>query len=132
MCPPPRPGRLCGMVELRQLIKDAEAAGSGPRDVFVRTPRRGGLVKLLTGMGATVHTEPDGGLSVTGMDAPAIALAASRRCIPIHELTPRGAAPEDSVRTPAGRSAGNRRGTARPVGAARLPELGLLTPRRGR
>ena len=131
MCPPRRPGKLSGMVELRQLIKDAEAAGRGPRDVFVRTPRRGGLTKLLTGMGATVRAEPDGGLSVTGMDAPAIALAAARRCIPIHELTPRGATPADSTQKPARRDTGYARGSVRPVGAAGLPELGLLTPRRG-
>jgi hypothetical protein len=131
MCRPPRPGRLPGMVELRQLIKDAESAGRGPGDVFVRTPRRGGLTKLLTGMGATVHAEPGGGLAVTGMDAPAIALAASRRCIPIHELTPRGATPPDSARQPARRSVGHRSGAARPVGVTDLPELGLLTPHRG-
>jgi hypothetical protein len=39
------------------------------RDVFVRSPRRGRLTKVLTGMGATVLAEPGGGLSVTGMDA---------------------------------------------------------------
>ncbi|MGH3874278.1 MAG: ABC transporter ATP-binding protein [Pseudonocardiaceae bacterium] len=66
------------------------------RDVFVRTPRRGGLTTVLTGMGATVHTEPCGGLSVTGLDAWRIASAAAAHYIPIQELTPRSASLEDA------------------------------------
>jgi ABC-2 type transport system ATP-binding protein len=66
------------------------------RDVHVRTPRRGGLTKVLTGMGATVLAEPDGGLSVTGMDPGRIASAAAAHYIPILELTPRGTSFEDS------------------------------------
>jgi ABC-2 type transport system ATP-binding protein len=66
------------------------------RDVFVRSPRRSGLAKVLTGMGATVHAEPDGGLSVIGMEAWRIASAAASHCIPIQELTPRSASLEDS------------------------------------
>lgn len=64
-------------------------------DVFVRTPRRGGLTRVLTGMGATVLPEPGGGLSVTGMDAWRIASAAAAHYIPIQELTPRNASLED-------------------------------------
>jgi ABC-2 type transport system ATP-binding protein len=64
-------------------------------DVFVRSPRRGGLTKVLTGMGATVLPEPGGGLSVTGMDAWRIASAAAAHYIPIQELTPRNASLED-------------------------------------
>lgn len=60
-------------------------------DVFVRSPRRGGLTKVLVGMGATVLAEPGGGLSVTGMDAWRIAAAAAAHHIPIQELTPRNA-----------------------------------------
>ncbi len=63
-------------------------------DVFVRSPRRGGLTKVLTGMGATVLAEPSGGLSVTGMEAWRIAAAAAAHQIPIQELTPRSALPE--------------------------------------
>ncbi|MBV8993832.1 MAG: ATP-binding cassette domain-containing protein [Pseudonocardiales bacterium] len=64
-------------------------------DVFVRTPRRGGLTRVLTGMGATVLPEPGGGLSVTGLDAWRIASAAAAYYIPIQELTPRNASLED-------------------------------------
>jgi ABC-2 type transport system ATP-binding protein len=66
------------------------------RDVFVRTPRRGGLTKVLTRMGATVLAEPSGGLSVTGMEAWTIASAAAAHYIPIQELTPRSATLEDA------------------------------------
>jgi len=65
------------------------------RDVFVRSPRIGGLTKVLTGMGATVRAEPDGGLLVTGMDAWRIASAAAAHYIPIQELTPRCGSLED-------------------------------------
>ena len=61
------------------------------RDVFVRSPRRSGLARVLTGMGATVLAEPSGGLSVTGMEAWRIAAAAAAHQIPIQELTPRSA-----------------------------------------
>jgi len=56
------------------------------RDVFVRTPRRNGLTKVLIGTGATVQAEPDHGLSVTGMDACRIASIAAAHYIPIQEL----------------------------------------------
>jgi ABC-2 type transport system ATP-binding protein len=65
------------------------------RDVFVRSPRIGGLTKVLTGMGATVRAEPGGGLLVTGMDAWRIASAAAAHYIPIQELTPRCGSLED-------------------------------------
>jgi ABC-2 type transport system ATP-binding protein len=64
-------------------------------DVFVRSPRRGGLTRVLTRMGATVLPEPGGGLSVTGMDAWRIASAAAAHYIPIQELTPRNASLEE-------------------------------------
>ncbi|MGB8963575.1 MAG: ATP-binding cassette domain-containing protein, partial [Pseudonocardiaceae bacterium] len=57
------------------------------RDVFVRSPRRSGLTRVLTGMGATVLAEPGGGLSVTGMAAWRIASAAAAHYIPLQELT---------------------------------------------
>lgn len=66
------------------------------RDVFVRSPRIGGLTKVLTGMGATVRAEPGGGLLVTGMDAWRIASAAAAHYIPIQELTPRYGSLEDT------------------------------------
>ena len=65
------------------------------RDVLVRTPRRGGLARVLTGMGATVRAESDGALSVIGMDSWRIAAAAAEHHIPIQELTPRSGSLED-------------------------------------
>jgi ABC-2 type transport system ATP-binding protein len=58
-------------------------------DVLVRSPRAGDLAELLTAHGATVAVQDDGGLAVTGMDAPTIADLAAGRAIPVHELTPR-------------------------------------------
>ena len=66
------------------------------RDVFVRSPRISGLIKVLTGMGATVRAEPGGGVLVTGMDAWRIASAAAAHYIPIQELTPRCGSLEDT------------------------------------
>ncbi|MGH3774212.1 MAG: hypothetical protein ACRDRR_00515 [Pseudonocardiaceae bacterium] len=77
------------MTEVRELTERFR------RDVFVRSPRRNKLARVLTGMGATVLAEPGGGLSVTGMDACRIAAAAAAHYIPIQELTPRSASPED-------------------------------------
>jgi ABC-2 type transport system ATP-binding protein len=65
------------------------------RDVFVRSPRRGGLTKVLQGIGADVRNEPGGGLSVTGMDAWRIASAAAEHHIPIQELARRNTSLED-------------------------------------
>ena len=91
------------MIEVRELIKDYGDKRVVNRlslrsrcDVFVRSPRRGGLTRVLTGMGATVLAEPGGGLSVTGMDAWRIASAAAAHYIPIQELTPRSLSLEDS------------------------------------
>ncbi|MDQ3900360.1 MAG: hypothetical protein M3319_07925 [Actinomycetota bacterium] len=82
-----RPGRgnIAGMFELHQLTKHVR------HDVFVRSPRRSGLARVLTGMGATVRAESGRGLSVIGMDACRIASAAAAHYIPIQELTPRSA-----------------------------------------
>jgi ABC-2 type transport system ATP-binding protein len=65
------------------------------QDVFVRSPRRGGLTRVLTRMGATVRAENGGGLSVMGMEAWRIASAAAAHYIPIQELTPRSTSLED-------------------------------------
>jgi ABC-2 type transport system ATP-binding protein len=58
-------------------------------DVLVRSPRAGELGTLLTGSGAAVTAEGDGGLAVTGLDAPAIADLAAQHRIPVYELVPR-------------------------------------------
>ncbi|MGH3768377.1 MAG: ABC transporter ATP-binding protein [Pseudonocardiaceae bacterium] len=68
------------------------------RDVLVRSPRRSGLTKVLTGMGATVRAQPNGGLSVIGLDSWRIAAAAAEHHIPIQELTPRSGSLEDYYR----------------------------------
>src|SRR5205807_9579798 len=65
------------------------------RDVFVRSPRRNGLARVLTARGATVLAEPAGGLSVIGMDSWRIASVAAAHYIPIQELTPRNASLDD-------------------------------------
>jgi hypothetical protein len=82
-------GNIVGMTETRELTKYVR------HHVFVRSPRRTGLTKILTSMGAAVSPEPGHGLSVTGMDACTIASAAAAHYIPIQELTPRRS-PEDA------------------------------------
>ncbi|MGH3781526.1 MAG: hypothetical protein ACRDRO_13085 [Pseudonocardiaceae bacterium] len=97
MCVRPARGSIVGMIEVRQLTEDyGDKRVRG--DVFVRSPRRSGLTRALTAMGATVLAEPGGGLSVTGMDAWRIASAAAAHFIPLQELTPRSAALEDFCR----------------------------------
>lgn len=100
MCGRPAGGSIAGMIEVRELTMETttrQLTERCRRDVFVRSPRRGGLTRVLTGMGAEVLAEPSGGLSVTGMDAWRIAAAAAEHCIPIQELTPRSASLEDSA-----------------------------------
>jgi ABC-2 type transport system ATP-binding protein len=84
-----RHGKLIEEISTRELIERF------PSDVFVRTPRRGGLTKVLADMGAMVLPQPGGGLSVTGMEAWRIASAAAEHYIPIQELTPRDASLEN-------------------------------------
>ena len=62
---------------------------SARADVLVRSPRASELAKLLTAGGAAVKVEQDGGLAVTGMDAPAIADLAAVYGVAVHELVPR-------------------------------------------
>jgi hypothetical protein len=82
-------GNIAGMIKLPALTKPV------PCGVFVRSPRRSGLARVLTGMGATVLADSGRGLWVTGMDACKIASAAAAHYIPIQELTPCSASPED-------------------------------------
>ena len=84
-------GRLLADMPTAEFIA-ANARG----DVLVRSPRPDDLARLLTNHGATVTPERDGGLAVTGMDAPAIADLASGHGIRVHELTPRRASLEDA------------------------------------
>jgi hypothetical protein len=79
----PARGYIVDMIEVCELTKQVQC------DVFVRSPRRSGLARVLTDMGATVLAESGRGLSVKGMDACKIASAAAAHYIPIQELTPR-------------------------------------------
>jgi len=65
-------------------------------DVLVRSPRAGELAGLLTARGAAVTRQDDGGLTVTGMDAPAIADVAAGHGVAVHELVPRHASLEQA------------------------------------
>jgi len=84
-------GRLLADMPTAEFIQ-ANARG----DVLARSPRPGDLASLLAAHGATVAPEGDGGLAVSGMDAPAIAGLAARHDIPVHELTPRHASLEEA------------------------------------
>ena len=65
-------------------------------DVLVRSPRVGELAGLLAARGATVTREDDGGLAVTGLDAPAIGDLAASHGIAVHALIPRSASLEEA------------------------------------
>jgi hypothetical protein len=78
------------VMEIRQPVRPAGC------EVFVRSPRRRGLARVLIGMGATVLAEHDHGLSVTGLDACRIASAAAAFYIPIQELMPRRTPSQDT------------------------------------
>jgi ABC-2 type transport system ATP-binding protein len=67
---------------------------SARTDVLVRSPQAGELATLLAGRGATVVRQDDGGLAVTGLDAPAIAGLAAGHGLAVHELGPRHASLE--------------------------------------
>jgi ABC-2 type transport system ATP-binding protein len=74
---------------LADLPADRLTTSSARANVLVRSPRAGDLATLLTARGAAVTPEGDGGLAVTGLDAPAIADLAASNGIAVHELAPR-------------------------------------------
>ncbi|MGB7797027.1 MAG: hypothetical protein WBL53_12340 [Pseudonocardiaceae bacterium] len=78
------------------MIEVGELTARAGHDVFVRSPRRSGLARILTGLVATVLADRGRGLWVTGMDTCVIASVAAARCKPIQQLTPRNASPEDA------------------------------------
>ena len=92
MCTRQTCGNIVSMIELYELIEQPSYK------VFVRSPRRSGLARVLTGMGATVLAAPDHGLWVTGMDSCAIASAAAEHYIPIQALAPSNASLQDTWR----------------------------------
>ena len=75
---------------------EAFVEANARRDVFVRSPRADELKQRLLGASAGVTADGDGTLSVTGMEAPAIAELAAADRIPIYELTPRHASLEEA------------------------------------
>jgi ABC-2 type transport system ATP-binding protein len=83
-------GRLLADMPTSQFIES-----SARRDVLIRSPQAAGLARLLADHGAIVRPE-NGGLAVTGLDAPAIADLAAAHGIGVHELTPRLASLEDA------------------------------------
>jgi ABC-2 type transport system ATP-binding protein len=92
---------------------------SGTRqDVLVRSPRIGELAGLLTARGAAIRPEGDGGLAVTGLDAPGIGDLAARHGIAVHELVPRHASLEQAYLDLTGDSTDYHAGTRAPEGTA--------------
>src|SRR5580698_3448761 len=88
---------------------------SGARqDVLVRSPRAGELARLLTARGAAIRPEGDGGLAVTGLDAPAIGDLAAGHGIAVHELVPRHASLEQAYLDLTDDSTDYRAGTSAP------------------
>ena len=84
-------GRLLADVPTATLIESSTRS-----DVLVRSPRVGELAGLLAARGATVTREDDGGLAVTGLDAPAIGDLAASHGIAVHALIPRSASLEEA------------------------------------
>jgi ABC-2 type transport system ATP-binding protein len=84
-------GRLIADMPTDQFVES-----NARHDVLVRSPAAGDLAGLLTAAGAAVATQHDGGLAVSGMDAPAIAELAAEHGIAVHELTPRHASLEQA------------------------------------
>ncbi|MEU6823498.1 ATP-binding cassette domain-containing protein [Streptomyces atriruber] len=75
---------------------DAFAARSGRRTVAVRTPDAPTLTPLLTAEGASVGTDGDGRLVVSGLDASRVGELALRHRVLLHELTTRTASLEEA------------------------------------
>jgi len=96
---------------------DRFVESSARADVLVRSPRADELAALLTGRAAAVVRQDDGGLAVTGLDAPAIAGLAAAHGVPVHELVPRHASLEQAYLDITEGSVEYRAGTAAGEGA---------------
>ncbi|MFD8561758.1 ABC transporter ATP-binding protein [Streptosporangium canum] len=83
-------GRLIADTTMESLIERFQ------RGVLVRTPDPARLAGALEARGATVTTEDDGGLSVSGVDAAEIGSLALAEGIALRELTPRSASLEEA------------------------------------
>jgi ABC-2 type transport system ATP-binding protein len=84
-------GRLIADTSTARFVESSTRA-----DVLVRSPRAADLTGLLTTHGAAISPQDDGGLAVTGLDAPAIGDLAARHGIALHELVPRHASLEQA------------------------------------
>jgi ABC-2 type transport system ATP-binding protein len=84
-------GRLIADTSTAQLIES-----STRRDVLVRSPRAAELAELIAARGGTVARQDDGGLVVTGLDAPAVGDLAAEHGIAVHALIPRTASLEEA------------------------------------
>ena len=84
-------GRLIADTTTAHLIESSTRS-----DVLVRSPRAAELAALMQSRGATVKREEDGGLAVTGLDAPAIGDLAAEHGIAVHALIPRSASLEEA------------------------------------
>jgi ABC-2 type transport system ATP-binding protein len=105
-------GRLLADMSMTAFIES-----NSRKDVLVRSPRGAELGDLLTSRGASVGSEADGALAVTGMDAPAIGDLALEHGIAMHELTPRLASLEQAYLDITGDSVEYR--TIAPAGAGK-------------
>jgi ABC-2 type transport system ATP-binding protein len=74
----------------------ADLAARHPQGARVRTNREAELASALAAAGATVTPEPDGALTVNGLDTAAIAGLAAAAGIPLHELAARRATLEEA------------------------------------
>ncbi len=69
---------------------------SALNDILVRTPDGPELARLLSGRGASVAVQPDGGLSVKGIDLASVSDLAAEQRLRIYELTQRQASLEEA------------------------------------
>ncbi|WP_440070854.1 ABC transporter ATP-binding protein [Streptosporangium sp. OZ121] len=82
-----------------------DLAARRDRGVLVRSPRAAELTGALEAAGATVGTEPGGGLVVRGLDIARIGDLAAAAGLAVHEVTPRGASLEEAYMELTGDSA---------------------------
>ncbi len=84
-------GRMITEMSVAEFI-----AQSSQHSVRVRSPQAGVLSGILSEAGATVTTEADGGLVVTGLSTSAIGELAGGRGVILHELSPQAASLEEA------------------------------------
>jgi ABC-2 type transport system ATP-binding protein len=116
-------GRLLADTPTERFVESS--AGT---DVLVRSPRADELAGLLAGRGAAVARQDDGGLAVTGLDAPGVADLAAEHGLPVHELVPRHASLEQAYLDLTGDSAEYRAGTTAGAGAGAAARDGTAGP----